>query len=139
MSLTNTVGVGEKGEEGGSRAVQQLIDSVKRSLRRKGLESCEVMVRVYANLVGLSKSLWKNGPCGAEKRSLSSFVAGFNSSYGLADFLKAILYLYADNAQCKHINFAACHDMGYVSDLTPYRGDKDRFTLIRSPSLLFYK
>ncbi|EEU38530.1 uncharacterized protein NECHADRAFT_88437 [Fusarium vanettenii 77-13-4] len=105
------VGVGEKGEEGGSRAVKQLVDSVKRSLRRKGLESCEVMVRVYANLVGLSKSLWKNGLCGVEKRSLSSFVAGFNRSYGLADFvdagelkenadfkLKAILRLYADNA-----------------------------------------
>ncbi|KAJ3455101.1 hypothetical protein MRS44_013701 [Fusarium solani] len=120
------------GEEGGSRAVKQLIDSVKSSLRRKGLESCEVMVRVYANLVGLSKSLCKNGLCGAEKRSLSSFVAGFNRSYGLADFidagelkenadfkLKAILRLYADNAQCKHIYFAACHDVGYVSDLTP--------------------
>ncbi|KAJ3454344.1 hypothetical protein MRS44_018238 [Fusarium solani] len=146
------VGVGEKGEEGGSRAVKQLVDSVKRSLRRKGLESCEVMVRVYANLVGLSKSLWKNGLCGVEKRSLSSFVAGFNRSYGLADFvdagelkenadfkLKAILRLYADNAQCKHIYFAACHDVGYVSDLTPYRGDQDRFTLIRTPSLLFHK
>ncbi|KAJ3458950.1 hypothetical protein MRS44_013059 [Fusarium solani] len=140
------------GEEGGSRAVKQLIDSVKSSLRRKGLESCEVMVRVYANLVGLSKSLCKNGLCGAEKRSLSSFVAGFNRSYGLADFidagelkenadfkLKAILRLYADNAQCKHIYFAACHDVGYVSDLTPYRGNQDRFTLIRTPSLLFHK
>ncbi|KAJ4209635.1 hypothetical protein NW759_013282 [Fusarium solani] len=110
------------------------------------------MVRVYANLVGLSKSLCKNGLCGAEKRSLSSFVAGFNRSYGLADFidagelkenadfkLKAILRLYADNAQCKHIYFAACHDVGYVSDLTPYRGNQDRFTLIRTPSLLFHK
>ncbi|KAM6513627.1 hypothetical protein FALCPG4_016010 [Fusarium falciforme] len=140
------------GEEGGSRAVKQLIDSVKSSLRRKGLENCEVMVRVYANLVGLSKSLCKTGLCGAEKRSLSSFVAGFNRSYGLADFidagelkenadfkLKAILRLYADNAQCKHIYFAACHDVGYVSDLTPYRGNQDRFTLIRTPSLLFHK
>ncbi|KAM0426461.1 hypothetical protein ACHAPT_008152 [Fusarium lateritium] len=140
------------GEEGGSRAAKQLIDSVKSSLHRKGLESCEVMVRVYANLVGLSKSLCKNGLCGAEKRSLSSFVAGFNRSYGLADFidagelkenadfkLKAILRLYADNAQCKHIYFAACHDVGYVSDLTPYRGNQARFTLIRTPSLLFHK
>ncbi|KAL6353659.1 hypothetical protein LRP88_12972 [Fusarium phalaenopsidis] len=140
------------GEEGGSRAAKQLIDSVKSSLRRKGLESCEVMVRVYANLVGLSKSLYKNGLCGAEKRSLASFVAGFNRSYGLADFidagglkenadfkLKAILRLYADNAQCKHIYFAACHDVGYVSDLTPFRGNQDRFTLTLTPSLLFHQ
>ncbi|RGP77187.1 hypothetical protein FLONG3_4702 [Fusarium longipes] len=140
------------GEEGGSRAAKQLNDTIKDSLRRKGLETCEVMVRVYANLRGLSKALCKNGLAGAEKRSLSSFTAGFNRSYGLADFidagelkenadfkLKAILRLYADNAQCKHIYFAACHDVGYVSDLTPYRGNRERFTLIRTPSLLFHK
>ncbi|KAH7464458.1 hypothetical protein FOMA001_g17636 [Fusarium oxysporum f. sp. matthiolae] len=122
------------GEEGGSRAAKQLYDTIKDSLRCKGLETCEVMVRVYANLTGLSKALCKNGLAGAEKRSLSSFTTGFNRSYGLADFidagelkenadfkLKAILRLYADNAQCKHIYFAACHDVGYVSDLTPFR------------------
>ncbi|KAF9766626.1 hypothetical protein IL306_000949 [Fusarium sp. DS 682] len=140
------------GEEGGSRAAKQLNDTIKDSLRRKGLESCEVMVRVYANLTGLSKALCKNGLAGAEKRSFSSFTAGFNRSYGLADFidagelkenadfkLKAILRLYADNAQCKHIYFAACHDVGYVSDLIPFRGNRERFTLIRTPSLLFHK
>ncbi|EXL66688.1 hypothetical protein FOPG_17161 [Fusarium oxysporum f. sp. conglutinans race 2 54008] len=140
------------GEEGGSRAAKQLNDTIKDSLRHKGVESCEVMVRVYANLVGLSKALCKNGLAGAEKRSLSSFTAGFNRSYGLADFidagelkenadfkLKAILRLYADNAQCKHIYFAACHDVGYVSDLTPFRGNRERFTLIRTPSLQFHK
>lgn len=140
------------GEEGGSRAAKQLNDTIKDSLRRKGLETCEVMIRVYANLTGLSKALCKNGLAGAEKRSLSSFTAGFNRSYGLADFidagelkenadfkLKAILRLYADNAQCKHIYFAACHDVGYVSDLTPFRGNRERFTLVRTPSLLFHK
>ncbi|KAG4266691.1 hypothetical protein FPRO04_13211 [Fusarium proliferatum] len=140
------------GEEGGSRAAKQLNDSIKDSLRRKGLESCEVMVRIYANLTGLSKALCKNGLAGAEKRSFSSFTAGFNRSYGLADFIdagklkenadfkvKAILRLYADNAQCKHIYFAACHDVGYVSDLIPFRGNRERFTLIRTPSVLFHK
>ncbi|EWZ32715.1 hypothetical protein BFJ63_vAg4572 [Fusarium oxysporum f. sp. narcissi] len=140
------------GEEGGSRAAKQLNDTIKDSLRRKGLESCEVMVRVYANLTGLSKALCKNGLAGAEKRSFSSFTAGFNRSYGLADFIdagelkenadfkvKAILRLYADNAQCKHIYFAACHDVGYLSDLIPFRGNRERFTLIRTPSVLFHK
>ncbi|KAF7551870.1 hypothetical protein G7Z17_g4715 [Cylindrodendrum hubeiense] len=140
-----------EGEEGGIRAAKQLNDTIKASLRRKGLEGCEVMVRVYANLVGLSKILNKNGLCGAEKRSLASFTAGFNRSYGLTDFvdagelkenadhkMKAMLRLYADNAQCKHIYFAACHDVGYVADLTPYRGSTDLFTLIRTPSLLFH-
>ncbi|KAM5344279.1 hypothetical protein ACJ41O_012816 [Fusarium nematophilum] len=140
------------GDEGGSRAAKQLNDAVKASLRRKGLEGCGIMIRVYANLVGLSKSLCKNGLCGAEKRSLSSFVAGFNRSYGLTDFvdagelkesadakLRKLLGMYAENTQCKIIYFAAGHDVGYVSDLTPYRGNRERFTLIRTPSLLFHK
>ncbi|KAH7303607.1 hypothetical protein B0I35DRAFT_455137 [Stachybotrys elegans] len=139
------------GTEGGSRAAKQLVDTVKKSLGRKGLEHCEIMVRVYADLVGLSKILNKNGLAGAEKRSLAPFTAGFNRSYGLTDFveagelkenadfkLKAMLRLYAENSQCKHIYLAACHDVGYISELTPYRGSGDRFTLVRSPSLLFH-
>lgn len=139
------------GTEGGSRASKRLNDTVKHSLRRKGLEHCEVMVRVYANLVGLSKILYKSGLCGAEKRSLAPFTAGFNRSYGLNDFvdagelkenadfkLRAMLRLYAENAQCKHIYFAACHDVGYISELTPYRGNRDRFTLVSTPSLRFH-
>ncbi|RYP08119.1 hypothetical protein DL764_002102 [Monosporascus ibericus] len=139
------------GTEGGSRAAKRLNDTVKHSLRRKGLEGCEIMVRVYANLVGLSKALYKVGLCGAEKRSLAPFTAGFNRSYGLNDFvdagelkenadfkLRAMLRLYAENAQCKHIYFAACHDVGYVSELIPYRGNTDRFTLVSTPSLQFH-
>ncbi|KAI5456155.1 hypothetical protein BGZ63DRAFT_417962 [Mariannaea sp. PMI_226] len=139
------------GEEGGSTAAKQLNDAVKTSLLRKGMEGCEVMVRVYADLVGLSKCLYKNGLCGAEKRSLAPFTSGFNRSYGLTDFvdagelkenadfkLKALLRLYADKAQCKHIYFAACHDVGYISDLTPFRGNTERFTLIRTPSARFH-
>ncbi|KAH7109140.1 hypothetical protein EDB81DRAFT_834566 [Dactylonectria macrodidyma] len=140
-----------EGEEGGIRAAKQLNDTIKASLRRKGLEGCEVVVRVYANLVGLSKHLNKNGLCGAEKRSLAPFIAGFNRFHGLTDFvdagelkenadhkIKAMLRLYADNAQCKHIYFAACHDVGYVADLTPYRGNTELFTLIRTSSQRFH-
>ncbi|KAK7757078.1 hypothetical protein SLS62_001096 [Diatrype stigma] len=139
------------GTEGGSRAAKRLNDMVKHSLRRKGLEHCEVMVRVYANLVGLSKTLYKAGLCGPEKRSLAPFTAGFNRSYGLNDFvdagelkenadfkLRAMLRLYAENSQCKHIYFAACHDVGYIAELTPYRGNRERFTLVSTTSLQFH-
>ena len=40
--------------------------------------------------------------------------------------------LFAENSQCKHIFFAGCHDTGYLSLLTPYRGKSDRITLIRT-------
>lgn len=39
--------------------------------------------------------------------------------------------LFADINQCKHIFFAGCHDAGYLSLLTPYRGMSDRITLLK--------
>ncbi|OIW23811.1 CCCH zinc finger DNA binding protein [Coniochaeta ligniaria NRRL 30616] len=133
----------ERLARGGTNAARLLNDAVKASLRRKGLEHCQVMVRVYANVAGLSKALSKAGLVGAEKRSFSPFIASFNRSSGLSDFvdagelkenadfkLRALLQLYAENAQCKHIYFAACHDVGYISDLTPHAGNSGRFTLL---------
>ncbi|KAL7912350.1 hypothetical protein GGI35DRAFT_312879 [Trichoderma velutinum] len=136
------------GVDGGRSAAQLLNESIKSSLRIKGLDHCQIMVRVWANLVGLSKTLHKAGLAGPEKRSLSPFVASFNRSYGFFDFadagewkenadfkLRAMLNLYAENTQCKHIYFAACHDAGYISDLTTHIGNKGRFTLITSPGI----
>ena len=40
--------------------------------------------------------------------------------------------LFADLNQCRHIYFAGCHDTGYGSLLTPYRGRGDRITLIKA-------
>jgi hypothetical protein len=42
--------------------------------------------------------------------------------------------LFADNNQCKHIFFAGCHDTGYLSMITPYRGKTDRITLVKAAS-----
>jgi hypothetical protein len=137
--------------EGGGPAAQALNDEVKASLRRKGLEHCQVMVRIYANVFGLSKALSKTGVVGADSRSLAPFIAGFNRSYGLSEFidagqlkenadfkLRAMLRLYADNSQCKHIYFAACHDVGYISELTPFTGNSSKFTLINTPGVRFH-
>jgi hypothetical protein len=141
----------ERLARGGTNAARLLNDAVKASLRRKGLEHCQVMVRVYANVAGLSKALSKAGLVGAEKRSFAPFIASFNRSSGLSDFvdagemkenadskLRALLHLYAENAQCKHIYIAACHDVGYINDLTPHRGNSTRFTLINSPGIKFH-
>ncbi|KAB5578859.1 hypothetical protein GE09DRAFT_990293 [Coniochaeta sp. 2T2.1] len=144
-------GNAERLARGGSNAARQLNDAIRTSLRRKGLEHCQVMVRVYANVTGLSKALSKAGLVGAEKRSFAPFIASFNRSSGLSDFvdagelkenadfkLRSLLQLYADNAQCKHIYFAACHDVGYISDLTPHAGNSTRFTLINSRGIKFH-
>jgi carbon monoxide dehydrogenase subunit G len=69
------------GQEGGTRAAKLLNDTIKASQRKKGLEHCETMVRVYANIAGLSKALAKANLLGADKRSLAPFIANFNRSY----------------------------------------------------------
>ncbi|KAL2118895.1 hypothetical protein VTJ04DRAFT_5854 [Mycothermus thermophilus] len=140
-----------KRADGGSEAAQLLNDEVKASLRRRGLEHCQIMIRIYANVLGLSKALHKTGIVGGEARSLSPFIASFNRSYGLTEFvdagelkenadfkLRALLRLYAENSQCKHIYFAACHDVGYVSELTPYMGHSSKFTLVDTPGVRFH-
>ncbi|TKW54441.1 hypothetical protein CTA1_9694 [Colletotrichum tanaceti] len=142
----------DKGSDGGTTAAQLLNEAVKVDLRSKGLEECKIMIRIYANVAGLSKTLAKAGLVGAEKRSLGPFIAGFNRSYGLADYLdagelkenadfklRALMQLYADNAQCKHMYLAFCHDVGYSADLTPYvREYSDKFTLIKAPGTKFH-
>lgn len=133
------------GAEGGQRAAHLLNQAVKDSLRTRGLEHCKVMVRLYANLNGLSKALSKSKLAGPEKRSLSTFVANFNRSNELFDFvdagelkenadfkIRAMFRLFAENPQCRHIFFAGCHDVGYISELTPYIGNRDRITLVRT-------
>ncbi|KAI1108901.1 hypothetical protein F5Y14DRAFT_434369 [Nemania sp. NC0429] len=141
----------QSGADGGSMAAKYLNDAVEQSLRGKGIDNCEIMIRVYANLANLSRTLSRNGLATADKRSLSPFVASFNRAYGLTEFIdagelkenadfkiRALLGLYAENAQCKHIFIAACHDVGYLADLTRFRGDRSRVTLIRSSGLLFH-
>jgi hypothetical protein len=139
-------------DDGGGNAARALNEAVRASLQTKGLDHCQVIVRVYADVAGVSKALYKAGLCGPEKRSLSPFIASFNRSFGHADFvdagdlkesadfkLRALLRLHADNAQCKHIYFAACHDVGYISELTPHKGDSSRFTLIKTSGANFHQ
>ena len=135
------------GAEGGQRAAQLLDSAVKRSLRERGLENCRVMVRVYANLSGLSKVLSKAKLAGPEKRSLAPFTANFTRSQEMFDFvdagelkenadfkIRALFRQFVENAQCRHIFFAGCHDVGYINELTPYASNRERVTLIRCPT-----
>ena len=53
-----------------------------------------------------------------------------------ADYkIRAMFRLFAENSQCKQIYFAGCHDVGYVSELTPHVGNRDRITLVRSTTI----
>ncbi|KAE8375275.1 hypothetical protein BDV26DRAFT_268202 [Aspergillus bertholletiae] len=139
-----------EGAEGGTRAAQLLNDSIKALLSEQlgnQADQCRIMVRVYSNLLGLSKTLARTGLVGNEARSLSSFSSSFTRSQDLFDYIDAgdkkegadykireMFRLFVDNNQCKHIFFAGCHDAGYLSLLTPYRGKADRITLLKTAS-----
>ncbi|KAJ5166754.1 uncharacterized protein N7482_005535 [Penicillium canariense] len=136
------------GAEGGIDAARELSDSVKELMHSTmGMQAdqCRIMVRVYANTLGLSKALARAGLCGHEARSLAPFISAFNRAQDLFDFVDAaekkegsdfkireIFRLFADFNQCRHIYFAGCHDTGFGSLLTPYRGRSDRITLIKA-------
>jgi hypothetical protein len=133
------------GAEGGQRAAHLLNDAILSSLRTRGLENCRIMVRVYTNLVGLSKTLSRIKLCGAEKRSLAAFAANFTRSNELFDFvdagelkenadskIRALFRQFVDNTQCRHIYFAGCHDVGYINELIPHRNNREKVTLVRN-------
>lgn len=133
------------GAEGGQRAAHLLNDAILSSLRKRGLENCRIMVRVYTNLVGLSKTLSRIKLCGAEKRSLAPFAANFTRSNELFDFvdagelkenadskIRALFRQFVDNTQCRHIYFAGCHDVGYINELIPHRNNREKVTLVRN-------
>ena len=133
------------GAEGEQRAAQLLNEAILSSLRTRGLEDCRIMVRVYTNLAGLSKTLSKIKLCGADKRSLAPFAANFTRSNELFDFvdagelkenadskIRALFRQFVDNTQCRHIYFAGCHDVDYINELIPYRNNREKVTLVRN-------
>ncbi|KAJ5195641.1 uncharacterized protein N7498_009079 [Penicillium cinerascens] len=140
----------KSGSEGGTNAARELTDSV-RELMHSTLgaqaDQCRIMVRVYANVLGLSKTLARAGLVGYEARSLSPFTSAFTRAQDLFDFVDAaeekercdfkireMFRLFIDLNQCRHIYFAACHDSGYSSLLTPYKGRTGRITLLKAAS-----
>ncbi|QDS75291.1 hypothetical protein FKW77_001220 [Venturia effusa] len=135
---------------GGVDAAQQLHQQIEEYLPRLGTDiaRCRIMVRMYANLQGLSKASARANLCGGEARALAPFTTGFTRARELFDFVDAgdkkeaadfkireLFRLFIDNSQCKHIFFAGCHDNGYLSLLTPYINKMDRITLIKAAQL----
>lgn len=83
--------VGDR-EEGGMRAARMLSDAVEKYLLHSvsHARDARVIVRIYADLTNLSKQLAKSKVVGLEKRSISSFTAGFTRAMSLFDFVDAL-------------------------------------------------
>ncbi|KAF2261939.1 hypothetical protein CC78DRAFT_421159, partial [Lojkania enalia] len=133
-------------EEGGMRAARMLNDCVEKYLR----DSCpetrnyRIIVRIYADLTTLSKSLAKSKLVGLEKRSLASFTAGFTRGINLFDFVDALdeegtkfkiremFQLAAGDSACSHILYGACHDASYLSLMVPFSGMRNKISLLQA-------
>lgn len=74
-------------EDGGTRAAFALHGAIQRQLGHHGLEGCEIVVRVYADFVSLSKSLTAAKLIKPHKRAIASFAAGFTQARPLFDFV----------------------------------------------------
>lgn len=80
------------GADGGITAANLLSDYIKNYLQSNlggQADQCRIMVRIYANVLGLSKSLARVGLVGYEARSLSSFTSSFTRSEDLFDYVDA--------------------------------------------------
>ena len=74
------------------RAARMLNEEIKEYLRQSlpSSKHNRVIVRIYADITGLSKLLAKSKLIGLEKRSLAAFTAGFTRAINLFDFVDAL-------------------------------------------------
>ncbi|KAH7027905.1 uncharacterized protein B0I36DRAFT_328184 [Microdochium trichocladiopsis] len=126
--------------DGGERAAQYLKRAVRKYLADAGLrhEDVPILVRVYANLNDLSKSLRMSQITQSDDH-MRIFAERFTNSSAEIDFvnvgkgkenadskIRRMLNHYHKNLQCQKIFLAGCcHDNGYLHDLREYRGVAD--------------
>ncbi|RYC65081.1 hypothetical protein CHU98_g1082 [Xylaria longipes] len=121
-------------EQGAARAAWKLKEAVKEA----GFgHDIPILVRVYANINDLARSLRFSGVIDADD-SLRIFAEQFTNTYADCDFInvgkgkenadskiRRLLDHYYKNAQCQMIFIACCHDNGYLHDLRQYAGATD--------------
>ncbi|KAI1258110.1 hypothetical protein MGN70_001157 [Eutypa lata] len=134
--------------EGAERAAQRLKQAVRDSLKGTnfGHDDVSIIVRVYANLNDLSKSLRLSHVIYSDDE-MRLFAERFTNSRADFDFvnvgkgkenadskIRRMLSHYHKNIQCKKIFLAGCcHDNGYLHDLRDYNGiGDDRVVLLET-------
>lgn len=131
-------------EQGAAKAAWKLKEAVKAA----GFgHDMPILVRVYANIDDLAKSLRLSGVIEYDD-SLRIFAEQFTNTYADCDFInvgrgkenadskiRRLLDHYYKNAQCQMIFIACCHDNGYIHDLRQYAGvTDDKIRLIETTS-----
>ncbi|KAI1380364.1 hypothetical protein F4677DRAFT_406576 [Hypoxylon crocopeplum] len=133
---------------GAERAAIRLKQAVRENLRDTGVgqDDIPILVRVYANLNDLSKSLRMSRIIEYDE-DMRLFAERFTNSRADFDFvnvgkgkenadskIRRMLNHYYRNIQCKKIFLAGCcHDNGYLHDLRDYTGsNENKLTLLET-------
>lgn len=127
--------------EGGSNAAKALRQAVRDHLRTSSndfnSEDVPILIRVYANINDLAKSL-RLSRIIEHDEDMRLFAERFTNSRAEVDFvnvgrgkenadskLRKMLAHYTRNIQCKKVFVACCHDNGYLHDLRDYSDRAD--------------
>ncbi|KAI1845886.1 hypothetical protein JX265_011219 [Neoarthrinium moseri] len=122
--------------EGGPRAAQALRQAVREHVMSEypelDNEDIPILIRVYANLNDLAKSLRFSNVIDRDE-DMKIFAEQLTNSRTEVDFvnvgrgkenadskIRKMLSHYHKNLQCKKIFLACCHDNGYLHDLREY-------------------
>ncbi|KAL4813763.1 hypothetical protein BDW67DRAFT_102187 [Aspergillus spinulosporus] len=138
-----------QGRRGGVRLAERFVKDVRKyidTVDPAAGRRADIRIRVYANVVGLSKA-YRNAGIIPEGQDLTDFVRGFNAGHENCDFVdvgpgpeladkKIIgnLYKSARDWHCRFIVFCACTDNGYLPLLSLHLQKKSkRLTLVEGP------
>ncbi|KAF4284566.1 hypothetical protein KXW98_003148 [Aspergillus fumigatus] len=130
--------------QGASEAALRLTQAVRNYLKDTplGSEDVPIVVRIFANLTGLAKSLVTYNDIDHEDK-MREFAENFTNSRAEFDFvnvgrgkenadskMRKMFNHFYKNFQCKKIFFAGCHDNGYLHDLREYAGESGRQRIV---------
>ncbi|KAF2130287.1 hypothetical protein P153DRAFT_313993 [Dothidotthia symphoricarpi CBS 119687] len=132
---------------GGSQAAKLLTEAVRQYLPKT--KKYRLVVRVYANMKGLSQEAFKAGVLQNNQggRSLSAFAVGFSREDTLFDFtdvgdqaiveakIVEMFKLHVKSPQCKAVLLGACCSSGYMRVLEAYSLFYEKVSLIQGKSL----
>ncbi|KAL8670461.1 MAG: hypothetical protein Q9168_005001 [Polycauliona sp. 1 TL-2023] len=138
-------------EAGGEETAERLRTCIRKYLEKAIPDAqgdLEPIVRVYANMRGLAKTL-VDAKILESVEDLGRFVCGFNKKFTSFDFidagngkecsdakLKRCFELSIHNVHCKHIIFGGSADNGYARLLNSYTGDPStskKITMLEGP------
>ncbi|KAL4756493.1 uncharacterized protein BDW70DRAFT_10961 [Aspergillus foveolatus] len=138
-----------QGRRGGVRLAERFVKDVRKyidNIDPAAGRRANIRIRVYANVVGLSKA-YRHAGIIPEGQDLTDFVRGFNAGHENCDFMdvgpgreladkKIIgnLYKSARDWHCRFIIFCACTDNGYFPLLSLHLQKKStRLALVEGP------